>query len=175
MHNRQAFDRRNPGNSQTSSPGETLEDLYCRYPNVLAHVAGHEHENYVQPHECADDQPPPPTCAAGPACPNRHFWEISTAAHIDWPQQARMIELVNIGGEMSFVLTILDHNGPANPMGQSSGDEQGHSTAGVARLAAIAREIAYNDYQGSRGARGLREDRNVILPTDRPPPADTAP
>ncbi len=170
MHNGQVFDRRSPGNPQTSSPGETLEDLYCRYPNVLAHVAGHEHENYVQPHECADDQPPPPTCAAPPACPNPYFWEISTAAHIDWPQQARMIELVDIDGELSFVLTILDHNGPANPMGQSSGDDQGQASAAIPRLAGIAREIAYNDYQGSRGARGLREDRNVILPTDRPPP-----
>jgi hypothetical protein len=40
----------------------------------------------------------------------------------------------------------------------------------VARLAAIGREIAYNDYQGDRTARGGRQDRNVILPTDRPPP-----
>jgi hypothetical protein len=40
----------------------------------------------------------------------------------------------------------------------------------VPRLASIAREIAYNDYRGDRGARGSRQDRNVILPTDRPPP-----
>jgi hypothetical protein len=41
----------------------------------------------------------------------------------------------------------------------------------VLRLAGIGREISYNDYQGDRGARGGRQDRNVILPTDRPPPA----
>jgi hypothetical protein len=170
MHNGQVFDRRSPGNPQTSSPGETLEDLYCHYPNVLAHVAGHEHENYVQRHDCADDDPPPPSCEVAANCPNPHFWEVSTAAHIDWPQQARMIELVDLDGEMSFVLTILDHEGPANPMGQSPGADQGHAPADVPRLSGIAREIAYNDYQGSRGARGVREDRNVILPTDRPPP-----
>jgi len=170
MHNGQVFDRRSPGNPQTSSPAETLEDLYCHNPNVLAHVAGHEHENYVQPHECADDQPPPPSCVVATACPNPHFWEISTAAHIDWPQQARMIELVDIGGEMSFVLTILDHNGPANPMGQNPGEDQGQAPGDGPRLAGIGREIAYNDYQANRAARGLRQDRNVILPTDRPPP-----
>ena len=37
------------------------------------------------------------------------------------------------------------------------------------RLSSIARELAYNDYQGSRSARGERQDRNVILPTERPP------
>lgn len=145
------------------SPAETLEELYCRSPNVLAHVAGHEHENYVERYECADDVPPSPGT-------NPRFWHISTASHMDFPQQARMIELVKTGGEMSFVLTMLDQNGPANPGGAPEQTEQGRAPAGVPRLAGIARELAYNDYQGNRGARGGREDRNVILPTDRPPP-----
>jgi hypothetical protein len=75
-----------------------------------------------------------------------------------------MIELVKNGdGTLSLVLTILDHDGPARP---------GAGTAGysVLRLAAIARELAYNDYQGSRAARGEREDRNVIVKMDRPWP-----
>jgi hypothetical protein len=173
MHNGQVFDRRSPGNPQTSSPAETLEDLYCHSPNVLAHVAGHEHENYVQLHDCADDSPPPPTCLVAADCPNPHFWEISTSAHIDWPQQARMIELVRDQGEMSFVLTMLDHEGPANPLGRNS--DGGQAPGDIPRLAGISREIAYNDYQASRAARGERQDRNVILPTDRPPPPYSAP
>jgi hypothetical protein len=40
----------------------------------------------------------------------------------------------------------------------------------VQRLSSIARELAYDDYQGARGARGGRQDRNVILPTERPAP-----
>ena len=78
-----------------------------------------------------------------------------------------MIELVNVGGEMRFVLTILDHEGPANVMGRQ---DAGHAPGDIPRLAGIAREIAYNDYQADRSARGGRQDRNVILPTDRPPP-----
>jgi hypothetical protein len=39
----------------------------------------------------------------------------NTAAHVDWAQQARMIELVEDGGELKLVLTILDHAGPAAP------------------------------------------------------------
>jgi hypothetical protein len=172
IHFGQRVDRR--GNMpQNPGGGETLEELYCEYPNVLAQVSGHEHENYVENHKCATDQPPPPLCAAAASCPNPHFWHISTASHIDWPQQSRLIELVDDGGEMSFVLTMLDHDGPANAGGpQPPRDGQGAAPSGVSRLASIGREIAYNDFQAGQfsGAEGDRQDRNVILPTDRPPP-----
>ena len=160
-------DRRG-GQPQPQNQNETLEELYCKHPNVLAHIDGHEHENYVERHDCADDVP-------STRGDNPHFWQISTAAHIDFPQQARMIELVKLGKKMSFVLTILDHDGTANPGGAPEQADQGHAPDDVQRLASIGRELAYNDYQGSRGARGGRQDRNVILPTDRPPPPYTPP
>ena len=128
---------------------DTLEDLWCRHPSLVGHVVGHEHENYVLPHKCEDPGQGPNT-----------FYEISTAAHIDFPQQSRMIEFADVGGQLTLVLTILDHAGPANP-GNGSGEEP-------VKLASIAREIAYNDYQGNRGARGSREDRNVVIPLARP-------
>jgi 3',5'-cyclic AMP phosphodiesterase CpdA len=157
IHFGEKADRRG-GQPLPPSPGETLEQLYCEHPNVIAHVAGHEHENYVERHGCSQDDP-----TLGP---NPVFWHVSTAAHIDYPQQARMIELVDDGGKLEIVLTMLDHEGAANP-----GD--GNASPNVERLASIARELAYNDYQGSRGARGERQDRNVILATDRPPPPAT--
>jgi hypothetical protein len=58
----------------------------------------------------------------------------------------------------------------ANPGGNPEQFEQGHAPSEVLWLAAVGRESAYNDYQGDRGARGERQDWNVILPTDRPPP-----
>lgn len=172
LHFGQRVDRRNPANPQRQDGGETLEELFCESPAVLGYVAGHEHANYVERHDCADDQPPPATCIAPvPVCRNPHFWQISTAAHVDWPQQARMIELVKLGANMSFVLTVLDHDGPANPGGPPpSNEDSGHAPDDVLRLASIGRELAYNDYQGDRAARGGRQDRNVILPTDRPAP-----
>jgi hypothetical protein len=82
-----------------------------------------------------------------------------------------MIELVDVGGEMAMVLTMLDHDGPAYPGAPKPGElARGQAGEEPVRLASIAREIAYNDYQGSRGARGGRNDRNVIVPLDRPPP-----
>jgi hypothetical protein len=83
-----------------------------------------------------------------------------------------MIELVDVGGEMAFVLTIVDHGGSPNPGARDEQADQGHAPDDVQRLSSIAREIAFNDYQGSRGARGARTDRNVILPTDRPAPPE---
>jgi metallophosphoesterase (TIGR03767 family) len=163
VHYGEEFDRRD-GQPLPPSPGETLEQLHCENPNVLAHVAGHEHQNFVEHHECEDDQPP--TAGAG------DFWEISTAAHLDWPQQARMIELVDHAGtQMSIAVTMLDHDGPPEP-GNAPPLPGGRGASGeqVLKLASIGREIAYNDYQGSRGARGGASDRNAILPLVQPWP-----
>ena len=161
LHHGQRVDRRG-GQPQNPTSATTLEELYCQKPNLLAHVSGHEHENYVERHECAGDDPPTP----GPG----YFVHVSTAAHIDWPQQSRTIELVDTGdGNIALVLTMLDHNGAPNP-GNSKSLEGGDGNAGqgTQKLASIAREIAFNDYQSSRGARGGAGDRNVIVVLPRP-------
>jgi 3',5'-cyclic AMP phosphodiesterase CpdA len=176
IHYGERADERTPPQPQNPLNQNTLEDLYCSYDNVLANVAGHEHENYVLHHHCED--------APGA----NDFWEVSTAAHIDWPQQMRMVELVNYQGELTLALTILDHAGPPNPGGARPCTEEpppaeppfpedprcevalGRSGEDPVKLASIGREISYNDYQGSRGARGARSDRNVIIPLDRPAP-----
>jgi 3',5'-cyclic AMP phosphodiesterase CpdA len=155
IHFGERLDRKStpPRPVQAAPPGSTLEDLWCRHPSVIAHVVGHEHENYVLRHNCED-----PGQGANP------FWEISTASHIDWPQQSRMIELVDDGGKLAIVATMLDHSGPPNPGAGNSGNEP-------VKLASIARELAYNDYQVGRAPRGSRADRNVFLTTQHPVPS----
>lgn len=166
IHYGQRFDEDNPANPQNVSL-VTLEDLFCANPNVIAHVVGHEHENAVRSHDCESK---PPTPGYGSA--QRNFWEVSTAAHLDWPQQSRTIELVdNQDGTMSLVLTMLDHEGHPNAGGpKPSYDAKGQSGEQVQKLAGIARELAYNDYQNSRGSRGDDADRNVIIVIDKPWP-----
>jgi metallophosphoesterase (TIGR03767 family) len=152
---------------------ETLKDLFCHYPNHLAHVDGHEHENFVEQHDC--------DLLAAPTLPpmQDEMIEVSTAAHLDWPQQARMIELVDNGDQtMSLVLTILDHAGPPNPGGaQPSLDARGNAGQQVLKLASIGRELAFNDYQAdpqnNGGSRGEPADRNVIIVLDKPWPAQS--
>jgi hypothetical protein len=164
IHWGQRVNRDDPGDPQPGG-AMTLEELFCLHDEVIAHVNGHEHRNFVRHHRCEEDSPPTLVGTGD-------FWEISTAAHVDWPQQARMIELVdNDDGTMSLVLTMLDHAGAPDPGGAPPDlTADGSSGAQVLKLASIARELAFNDYQGDRGATGEQTDRNVIAVIDRPWP-----
>jgi metallophosphoesterase (TIGR03767 family) len=125
--------------------GPQVRDLLLRYPNVIGWVNGHTHRNQVSPYAR------PPGAAVGGG-----FWEINTAAHIDWPQQSRVIELTdNLDGTLSIFGTIVDHSGPISPSRQLTG---------TATLASLSRELAANDWSNRTDARrGDVSDRNVEL------------
>ena len=108
-------------------PPDNLRDLFLRHRNVIAYVAGHTHDNIVTPYHRA----------------GRGFWEISTASHIDWPQQSRTLELFDNGdGTLSLFGTILDHLGPV------AAPPPGPAAAFTDRdLASLSRTIAWNDPQ----------------------------
>jgi metallophosphoesterase (TIGR03767 family) len=147
------------------TPDETLRCLFLRHPSVIAFVNGHEHENRVSPFERR--------AGAGRAAGG--FWEINTAAHIDWPEQSRTLDLLdNRDGSLSIFGTILDHAAAPNPGGQPPGDGGGSSPEAVQRLSSISRELSFNDPDASNGedghgdARGGRDDRNVELVVRNP-------
>jgi metallophosphoesterase (TIGR03767 family) len=125
--------------------GDGVTALLLRYPNVILWVNGHTHRNQVIPH----------SRAAGAAIAGG-FWELNTAAHIDWPEQSRIVEIVdNLDGTISVFGTILDHSGPI---------ARGSSLSGNSSLASLSRELAANDWQDrSDFRRGAVEDRNVEL------------
>src|SRR6266700_3657260 len=58
--------------------GDEVAALLLRYPNAVLWVNGHTHRNQVVPH----------ARTAGAAI-GGGFWELNTAAHIDWPEQRR--------------------------------------------------------------------------------------
>lgn len=135
--------------------GTTVESLLLQFPNVVGWVNGHTHHNQVLPH----------ARVAGAAAPGG-FWEINTAAHVDWPAQSRIVELVDNGdGTVSIFATIVDH---AAPTGWTP------SLSGPLELAALARELAVNDPQRDAetatrdGKRGTITDRNVELLLPKP-------
>ena len=92
---------------------------------VIAWVNGHSHQNTITPQD--------------------GWWDIGTAAHIDWPPQSRMIDVVdNKDGTISIFGTLVDH-----------GDEA---------LVSLARELMANDPHAGFGAGdGSEADRNVEL------------
>src|SRR3712207_4360295 len=108
---------------------EVLEVVNA-HRGVIAWVNGHTHDNVI-------------TARSGGA--GGGWWDIGTAAHIDWPAQSRLLDVVdNRDGTLSIFGTMVDHE-----------DDP---------IAAFARELAGNDPQaGFRSGTGSAQDRNVEL------------
>lgn len=131
--------------------GPAVRDLLLRFPNVVLWVNGHTHRNTVTPYARSKKSKVP-----------GGFWEVNTAAHVDWPQQARTVEIVdNRNGTLSVFGTIIDHAAPTS---------YGKHPKTPLELAALSRELGANDWQengrspaGEDGRRGRLEDRNVEL------------
>jgi len=124
-----------------------IEKAIHRFPNVIAWVDGHTHNNIIEPRRGGTGG----------------FWDIGTAAHCDWSCQSRLIEVVdNADGTLSILCTMIDHAAPAVPGGSDP----------VLKLASIHRELAANDYQLGFGGigRGTARDRNVELVVRAPFP-----
>ena len=151
---------RNPGcdrDPRTSTPihlGGEVQGLFNAHHNVVAYVTGHTHENKVF------------ACGSATGCPagTANWWEVNTASEIDWPQQSRLLEIMdNVDGTLSLFGTVLDHS--ATYEVPAAGSASGFTTD---QLAAISRTFSYNDPQASLGATGLAADRNVELLVDDP-------
>jgi 3',5'-cyclic AMP phosphodiesterase CpdA len=103
----------------------SVRGLLMRYPNVVLYLAGDNHQHTVTPYFRRDRR-------AG-------FWQITTSGYIDWPQEARLIDLMRNGdGTLSIFSTLLDHSAPATP--PPSGTRAGGMTN--ADLASISRLLA---------------------------------
>ncbi len=136
------------GDTEQRVLGDEVKALLLQHPQVVAWVNGHSHRNQVWAHRQADG--------------SGGFWEINTAAHVDWPQQSRLLEVVdNRDGTLSLFATMLDHHGPA---------AYGGRTGGPVPLAGLSRELAANDWQERDTHReGVHEARNVELLVAAPP------
>jgi metallophosphoesterase (TIGR03767 family) len=130
----------------------TVRSLLARKRNVIAYVAGHTHRNDV---EFFDGRR------------GGGFWQINTASHIDWPQQSRLIEVMdNRDGTLSIFGTMLDSAAP-----QAAPAPANAFSLSLRQLVSLSRTLSYNDPQreGTEGTgdteekTGDREDRNVEL------------
>ncbi|MBO8189919.1 TIGR03767 family metallophosphoesterase [Streptomyces spirodelae] len=128
--------------TSTTTPegGQELLELLRETPHAVAWVNGHSHRNRITPHET--------------------FWEISTASHIDFPQLARTVELVdNKNGTLSLFTTLIESAAPHRT------DFTDLSQTG---LASLYRELAFNAPGTRRGLEGAEGDRNTELLLRKP-------
>ena len=145
--------------------GPAIRDLLLRFPNVVLWVNGHTHRNSVTPYARKRNAKAP-----------GGFWEVNTAAHVDWPQQARTVELVDNGnGTLSIFGTIIDH-APRRPTGSTRSRRWSWPRSLVSWPPTTGRRG--QSPKGRDGRRGRLEDRNVELLVPAPfrlslgPPAD---
>jgi metallophosphoesterase (TIGR03767 family) len=118
----------NPRGQQGAGP---LLELLHRFRNVVLWLNGHIHANRVTPR---------PDGAGG------GFWEVTTSALVDWPCQARVVELFDAGsGVLGIACTMVDHDGE-----------------GLARVhRELAANVPFNGFDSWRAGRPA--DRNVLL------------
>ncbi|MFE9018855.1 TIGR03767 family metallophosphoesterase [Streptomyces sp. NPDC007808] len=133
--------RRDPARPGERRVGGTeVVELLASHRNVLAWVNGHIHKNVITPR----------SGAAGGS-----FWEISTASHVDFPQLARIIEVVdNKDGTLSLFTTLIESSAPHRT------DFTDLSQTG---LAALYRELSLNAPGARTTLAGDRRDRNTEL------------
>ena len=143
-----------PSQRPSGTTDETLSEILTRFPHVISYVAGHTHENRIEPF----------TRPGGGV-----WWGIETSATADWPVQHRTVEVMdNLDGTLSIFGTVLDAasdgEAPAPGGAQEFNEEM---------LASIGREFAYNDPQAGKGSgEGTAKDQNVELLVLDPRKAD---
>ncbi|MBG6225746.1 metallophosphoesterase (TIGR03767 family) [Arthrobacter sp. CAN_A2] len=120
-----------------------LLDLLTRFPNLVLWMNGHEHRHKIVPH--------PGSGGSG------GFWEVTTASLIDFPQQSRVVEMLdNRDGTLSIIATLVDHS--------SAGDVRRDGPQTPQSLAALSLELATNrPGLDAGGVIGSSKDRNVEL------------
>lgn len=124
----------------TPEGGARLLALLGRTPHAVAWVNGHSHRNRITPHGS--------------------FWEISSASHIDFPQLARAIELVdNRDGTLSLFTTLIESAAP---------HETDFTDLSQTGLASLYRELAFNAPGARADLAGEPGDRNTELLLRKP-------
>jgi metallophosphoesterase (TIGR03767 family) len=131
---------------------KSMKKLFLKFPNFIAYVVGHIHENEITPYEKGNGK--------------SGFWQIATAAEIDWPQQGRLVEVMdNRDGTLSIFGTVVN---TAAPIGTPAAGSPANVFTDT-QLGSLSRRITANDPQVgvtgsvSQHAEGKRKDRNVEL------------
>lgn len=138
------------GHTGNGDPVPALEAevvaLLQEFPKVIMWVAGHTHRHQITYHGSR---------------PDHGFWHIRTSSLIDWPQQSRVIELLESGDELHIATYVFDHLGVPQPDITQLDDHK--------QLAGISRWLAANNWQRQEGdhpldkLEGERFDRNIVL------------
>lgn len=139
-----------PRKSTPIHRGPDLVKLFDANANVVAYLAGHTHVNRIRP--------------CGSTCSKKgNWWSIETTSSADFPQQQRLMEIMdNKDGTLSVLGTPVDHAGAIGLPGPT-GDPAVTAAFNLDQLAALSRTFSSNDPRRYRNPAGGTGDRNVEL------------
>ncbi len=133
--------------ASTQITGTAFVDLLISYPNVILHLVGHGHYNSIMPR-------------AGASATQPGYWQVETSSLINYPEQSRIIEVVDNGnGTGAIFTTMVDHNSPDGSM------------------SALSRSLSLDMVQtdnDSAGKEGSLSDRNTELAIHIPDDVEAA-
>ena len=135
---------------------DEVAELLGQYANIIAWVSGHVHDHNIsfQQSNFGD----------------WGFWQIRTGSHMDWPQQARVIEFGRTeDGRVVIGTQVFDHSGHSIMALSDTALLTRDDLNDPRCLAGISRVLSANDWQRFDGSNSLEvlegtpEDRNAWL------------
>jgi len=117
---------------------DQLKSVLFGHPQVIAVLSGHEHRHRIRGY-------------AYTANPERGFWQIQTSSLIDFPQQARILEVINNGDGTGLIRTFVFNQQADGRLGENA--------------RASYKSAAKEGFNGS----GSEKDRDVELVFQFPP------
>ena len=135
---------------------DEVAELLGQYPNIIGWVSGHVHDHNIS--------------FAKSTHGNWGFWQIRTGSHMDWPQQARVIEIAKTDdGRIAIGTQVFDHLGEQVLNLPQLADTTEEQLSQPLYLAGVSRILAANDWQRFEGGNSLEvlegrpKDRNAWL------------
>lgn len=128
---------------------DELREELLKHDRVILWLAGHDHDNRIK--------------YIGVEGRNG-FWQIMTSSLIDWPQQGRLVEILEDKGEIVIATTLFDHQSPTDLAGSTA------DLSSPVNLAGLSRILSANHWQRRKAndfhvelAAGEVADRNRFL------------
>lgn len=128
---------------------DELREELLKHDRIILWLAGHDHDNRIK--YIGDEG-------------DSGFWQVMTSSLIDWPQQGRLVEILEDGDEVVIATTLFDHQSPLS-LSESTRD-----LTDPVQLAGLSRLLSANHWQRRKEnefhvelAAGELLDRNRVL------------
>jgi hypothetical protein len=117
----------------------SVEETLRSSPNVVGFLYGHHHTHAICEDRRVDENGQPKTCTK--------FWEIETASLVEFPQEARMVRIKQVGQGLAFLEV------------STFGEQLAEPASEMARYVSLARRGAERDHCVTHQARCSEDKR----------------